>query len=278
MKYLKSISGQYKWRNIMKKQTILAFTAALGIAMSVSAPVEAASVNRVYISVFEKDCTTDQWSSVETDSISDVLKKICDRFPAIVLPGDCMPELPKDDKEEQTPDTSGKPGASEKPDISEKPGTSEKPEGSQPGGTESGGNGIIDSEQSKDDVTETSYAKQILKLVNAERKKAGLNELVWDETVTTAAMTRSKEIEKSFSHTRPDGRGFGTAITDLGITYRGAGENIAWGQKTPEAVMNAWMNSEGHRANILNPNFKKIGVGYRTNSQGTTYWTQLFTY
>lgn len=262
----------------MKKQTILAFTAALGIAMSVSAPVEAASVNRVNISVFEKDCTTDQWSSVETDSIGDVLKKICDRFPAIVLPGDCIPELPKDDKEEQTPDTSGKPGTSEKPDISEKPGTSEKPEGSQPGGTEPGGNGIIDSEQSKDDVTETSYAKQILKLVNAERKKAGLNELVWDETVTTAAMTRSKEIEKSFSHTRPDGRGFGTAITDLGITYRGAGENIAWGQKTPEAVMNAWMNSEGHRANILNPNFKKIGVGYRTNSQGTTYWTQLFTY
>lgn len=175
----------------MKKQTILAFTAALGIAMSVSAPVEAASVNRVNILVFEKDCT---------------------------------PELPKDD------------------------------------------------------VTETSYAKQVLKLVNAERKKAGLNELVWDETVATAAMTRSKEIEKSFSHTRPDGRGFWTAITDLGITYRGAGENIAWGQKTPEAVMNAWMNSEGHRANILNPNFKKIGVGYRTNSQGTTYWTQLFTY
>ena len=86
------------------------------------------------------------------------------------------------------------------------------------------------------------------------------------------------EIEKSFSHTRPDGRNFGTAITDLGITYRGAGENIAWGQKTPEAVMNAWMNSEGHRANILNPNFKKLGVGYRTDSQRTPYWTQLFTY
>ena len=75
-----------------------------------------------------------------------------------------------------------------------------------------------------------------------------------------------------------DGRNFGTAITDLGITYRGAGENIAWGQKTPEAVMNAWMNSEGHRANILNPNFKKLGVGYRTDSQRTPYWTQLFTY
>ena len=71
----------YKWRNIMKKQTILAFTTALGIAMSVSAPVEAASANRVNISVYEKDCTTNQWNSVETGSINDVLKKICDRFP-----------------------------------------------------------------------------------------------------------------------------------------------------------------------------------------------------
>ncbi len=221
----------------MKKQTILAFTTALGIAMSVSAPVEAASANRVNISVYEKDCTTNQWNSVETGSINDVLKKICDRFPAIVLP-----------------------------------------EESQPGGTESGGNSTTDSEQPKDDVTENSYAKQVLKLVNTERKKAGLTELTWDDTVATAAMTRSKEIEKSFSHTRPDGRNFGTAITDLGITYRGAGENIAWGQKTPEAVMNAWMNSEGHRANILNPNFKKLGVGYRTDSQRTPYWTQLFTY
>ena len=65
----------YKWRNIMKKQTILAFTTALGIAMSVSAPVEAASANRVNISVYEKDCTTNQWNSVETGSINDVLKK-----------------------------------------------------------------------------------------------------------------------------------------------------------------------------------------------------------
>ena len=74
----------------MKKQTILAFTTALGIAMSVSAPVEAASANRVNISVYEKDCTTNQWNSVETGSINDVLKKICDRFPAIVLPEDCI--------------------------------------------------------------------------------------------------------------------------------------------------------------------------------------------
>ena len=61
-------------------------------------------------------------------------------------------------------------------------------------------------------------------------------------------------------------------------TGRGAGENIAWGQRSPEEVMNGWMNSSGHRANILNPNFKNIGVAYYVGSNGRTYWTQLFTY
>ena len=63
----------------------------------------------------------------------------------------------------------------------------------------------------------------------------------------------------------------------MGIQYRRSGENIAWGQQSPKAVMEGWMNSKGHRANILNPNFTKIGVGYRKNAAGRTYWTQLFT-
>ena len=184
----------------MKKQILLAFTAALGITLSVSAPVEAASANRVNISVFEKDCAADQWNSFEADSVNDLLKKICDRFPAIVLPGECTPEIPEDDKDDQTPGTP------------EKPDTPEKPEENQPGGNTSG------DEQPKEDLAEISYVKQVLKLVNAERKKAGLNELIWDDTVAAAAATRSIEIEKSFSHTRPDGRTFATAITDLGIT------------------------------------------------------------
>ena len=177
----------------MKKQILLAFTAALGITLSVSAPVEAASANRVNISVFEKDCATDQWNSFEADSVNDLLKKICDRFPAIVLPGECTPEIPEDDKDDQTPGTP------------EKPDTPEKPEENQPGGNTSG------DEQPKEDLAEISYIKQVLKLVNAERKKAGLNELIWDDTVAAAAATRSIEIEKSFSHTRPDGRTFATS-------------------------------------------------------------------
>lgn len=128
------------------------------------------------------------------------------------------------------------------------------------------------------DSTNLSFAEQVVKLVNEERTKAGLKEVTLDTNMEAAALVRAKEIEKSFSHTRPDGRHFSTALQEQNVTFKGAGENIAWGQSSPEAVMNAWMNSEGHRANILNPNYTKIGVGYYQNANGTNYWTQLFTY
>lgn len=122
-----------------------------------------------------------------------------------------------------------------------------------------------------------SYAEQVVKLVNEERAKVGAGALTLDKEIEAAALARAKEIETSFSHTRPDGRNFSTALTDSGITFRSLGENIAWGQRSPEEVVKAWMNSEGHRANILNTNFTKIGVGYYQNGAGRNYWTQLFT-
>lgn len=82
-----------------------------------------------------------------------------------------------------------------------------------------------------------------------------------DSKVQAAAKIRANEILKSFSHTRPDGRAFSTALNEAGATYSGAGENIAKGQRTPEEVVNAWMNSAGHRANILNSKYKYLGVG-----------------
>ena len=122
-----------------------------------------------------------------------------------------------------------------------------------------------------------SYAEQVVALVNEERAKVNLPALTMSEDVNHAAQIRAVETTKAFSHTRPDGSPFSTVLKENGISYRGAGENIAWGQKTPEAVVNAWMNSDGHRANILNKNFTTICVGYYMN--GTTpYWVQLFTY
>ena len=123
-------------------------------------------------------------------------------------------------------------------------------------------------------VEETSsQAEQVVKLVNEERTKAGLPALTVNADITTAANVRANEIKRVFSHTRPDGSSFSTALKEQGVSFRGSGENIAWGQKSPEQVMNAWMNSDGHRANILNKNFKNIGVGHYQDENGE--WTPI---
>lgn len=128
------------------------------------------------------------------------------------------------------------------------------------------------------DAEALSYAEQVVKLVNAERAKEGLPALEMQTDITAAANVRAREIKQKFSHTRPDGSSFSSVLKEQGVSFRGSGENIAWGQKSPEQVMNAWMNSDGHRANILNKNFKNIGVGYYQDEQGVNYWVQLFTY
>lgn len=119
------------------------------------------------------------------------------------------------------------------------------------------------------------YVLRIVELVNAERVTAGLNPVTLDAAASNAALIRSQEIVSSFSHTRPNGSSFSTALKEQGISYRRAGENIAWGQRSPEQVMEGWMNSSGHRANILGESFTHIGVGYYQEN-GVNYWTQLF--
>ena len=90
-----------------------------------------------------------------------------------------------------------------------------------------------------------------------------------------ASSIRSKEIAKFFSHTRPDNTSCFTVLNQNGISYWYAGENIAMGQPTPESVVTAWMNSPGHKANILNANYTHIGVGcYEVD--GYYHWVQLF--
>ena len=122
----------------------------------------------------------------------------------------------------------------------------------------------------------TAYEAEVLRLVNVERAKYGLSPLVMDKGVTAVAHLRAKEIVRSFSHTRPDGSSCFTAAKELGVSYRSAGENIAYGYATPSQVVNGWMNSEGHRKNILSSSFGKIGIGCR-KSNGILYWSQFFT-
>ena len=122
----------------------------------------------------------------------------------------------------------------------------------------------------------SAYISQVLSHVNAERAKAGLSPLTLDTGASQAADIRAKEIVNNFSHTRPNGSSFSSVLTENGVSYRSAGENIAYGQNTPSEVMNGWMNSSGHRANILNQNFTQIGIGHYEDANGTDYWVQIF--
>ena len=117
-----------------------------------------------------------------------------------------------------------------------------------------------------------SQIGEVLALVNAERAKNGLSPLTLDTELTSNANIRAKEIVEQFSHTRPNGESCDTAVT---VNWSYIGENIAMGYPTPEAVMNGWMNSDGHRKNILNGDFTKIGIGV-CSSGGAMYWVQLF--
>lgn len=120
---------------------------------------------------------------------------------------------------------------------------------------------------------------EVVRLVNAERAKEGLSPLETFDTLDQAAAIRAVEIVTKFSHDRPDGSSCFTALNETGAN-RGAytyGENIAAGNATAAATVEQWMNSPGHRANILNPDFTHIGVGYASSSGGYRhYWVQMF--
>lgn len=126
------------------------------------------------------------------------------------------------------------------------------------------------------DTAQDSSASQVISLVNLERAAQGLPAMKTNDRLQQAAQARAQEIAQVFSHNRPDGTSCFTVLTEYGVSgFFTAGENIAAGQSTPEQVMNDWMNSSGHRANILNGDFDTIGVGCAKTGSGI-YWVQLF--
>ena len=207
---------------------------------------------------------------------------ICGQFP-----GNQPEEMPEqtpdteqpDDMPEQTPDTEQPEEMPEQtPDI-EQPeempdNTPQQPDDNRPEQTPD--TAPEQTPEQDNGSSQGDYASQVVALVNAERAKYGLSALKVDSRVQQAAQVRAAETVQSFSHTRPNGSSFSTALTEAGVSYTRSGENIAYGQSTPQQVVQAWMNSSGHRANILNESFTTIGVGY-TVSGGTAYWAQLFT-
>lgn len=134
------------------------------------------------------------------------------------------------------------------------------------------------SDNTSGSVVSDSMTGQVVTLVNKERASNGLQPVTSDSRLAKLAQMKAEDMAKNgyFSHTSPT---YGSAFDMMktyGISYKTAGENIAKGQKTAQAVMNGWMNSSGHRANILKSDYTKIGVGCAKSSDGTIYWVQMF--
>jgi uncharacterized YkwD family protein len=121
----------------------------------------------------------------------------------------------------------------------------------------------------------SAYEQKVVELTNQERAKNGLKPLALDTELSKVAREKSRDMQSKgyFSHTSPTYGSPFDMMKKFGITYRSAGENIAMGQPTPEEVVKAWMNSSGHRANILNSSYTHIGVGHVATGN---YWTQMF--
>jgi hypothetical protein len=126
----------------------------------------------------------------------------------------------------------------------------------------------------------SQFDAELLRLTNAERTQRGLSALTLNAQLGQAAQHHAADMAQQnyFSHTGKNGSSMGDRVKATGYRYSYAGENIATGQQTPAAVLNAWMNSEGHRKNILSPNFTEIGFGYSYSAQSDYghYWVQVF--
>ena len=234
---------------------------ALAITMAATASAGAAEIHTAKINIPD---------SVVSQAKQELINKLMEKYDfSACFPDWDIPSLPEENPDEQ-PEETPEEQPDETPDNTPQLPDDSIPEETPDNGTEQA------PEEDDNGTSQVDFASQVVELVNAERAKYGLSALTVDAKVQQAALVRAKESAQSFSHTRPNGSSFSTALTEAGVSYRRAGENIAYGQRTPQQVMNAWMNSSGHRANILNEDFTTIGVGY-TVINGTAYWAQLFT-
>lgn len=216
------------------------------------------------------------WVKWNWNGSFDDLKKLLDQLPTTGW----QPVTPEQPEQETPAPPSEQPATPSKP--SEKPtAPSEKPTN----GSESDNNNGTPATPSKptapsDNNNNTngqndaaSFASQVVDLVNQERSKTGLKPLTTQANLTKVAAAKAADMRQNnyFDHQSPTYGSPFDMMKQFGVSYSYAGENIAKGQRTPAEVMNAWMNSDGHRKNILNANFTTIGVAYDNG-----YWVQEF--
>ncbi|MFH7820379.1 CAP domain-containing protein [Neobacillus thermocopriae] len=239
-----------------KKKGILTVAAAAALLMS-SPIVDKAEATTIKTDV-QKHVYV--YQSTNWNDINKILEQIYSQY-GIKIPKQTVTQqqLPKMNPTEQTqkPAQPKTTQPVQQPVKAEKPATPQQPA----------------SKQTTNSLS--AYEQKVVDLTNQERAKQGLPALKVDEQLSKMAREKSRDMSAKnyFSHTSPTYGSPFDMMKQYGISYRSAGENIAMGQRTPEEVVKAWMNSEGHRKNILNPNFTHIGVGHV--SQGN-YWTQEF--
>lgn len=186
-------------------------------------------------------------------------------WPEEGCPGSVCPN-PGEPSEPETPSEPEQPSEPElpiEPELPSEPETPAEPE--------------LPSEPEQPEVSDGvhAYERQVVELVNVQRARNGLQPLSLDAELCRFARVKSQDMHDNryFDHTSPTYGSPFDMMRQFGITYASAGENIAMGYSTPEAVVNAWMNSSGHRANILSTKYTTLGVGFVSDGG---YWTQWF--
>lgn len=267
-----------------KKKALLAFAVASALWMTGQMPdkTEAASNNqpvqeRVYV-YHSQNINFDEINRI----IEDTLQRLGLQGYLKIVPVDQPGKAPEGEgstnsKQPVTPPASKAPekapapAASPAPDKT--PAQTEKQKPAAPAPSPAPAKQPAQGEQTAS--TLSAYEQQVVSLTNAERAKAGLPALKVDITLSKMAREKSRDMYANgyFDHNSPTYGSPFEMMKKYGITYTYAGENIAMGQRTPQEVVTAWMNSEGHRQNILNPNYTHIGVGHIAEGN---YWTQEF--
>ena len=240
------------------KKNLLKKTVAMSLIMTMMTPAVTFADGKVELG-FKNDISKYLWSNIK---VLEIFKNWCEQNGEI--------QMPKPDLDNFIPQ---KPNMDQNlPQIPNLDNNHQKPE------IDNETNDDIETENEDNTQNMGKYDLEVLQFVNQERLKEGLPTLTYNAKLANLADVKAADMRDNnyFSHTSPKYGSPFDMMKQFGIRYSFAGENIAKGQKTPESVMDAWMNSSGHRANILSDNYEQLGVGYETDKSGNTYWVQMF--
>lgn len=281
----------------MKRKIIVAIC-TLVLAFGLAVPASAATTP---VSCFKQTEAASRYSCFDSAYLSNSLRaaktncfdfwqtliarlnKECEAKPEATSKPECSvkPETPIESEAPVVPET---PVESEAPVVPETPAESEAPAPETPVESEAPvvpevpvevTPPVVTPDKPADQGSSSSYAQQVLDLVNEQRAANGLQSLTLSSSLSAVAQAKAQDMKDNnyFSHNSPTYGSPFDMMKTFGISYRTAGENIAMGYATPKAVVTAWMNSSGHRANILNANYTQMGIGYVATGN---YWSQMF--